>query len=108
MNIVSLLVIGLSLLTGVVAIVVSFFMLSITKKFGQGILGSGFKRIGLGVLLITGGLLIDALLTSLQTLDQIVFSLLAFGKYGFFIAGTYAIYLGSKRTSDQLEAFTKK
>jgi O-antigen/teichoic acid export membrane protein len=94
------------------AIVAAAIMLKLTKKFGSGILASGFKAISLGVFVIAVGILVDAVLryinnANFQSLEQIS-TALEILKLVLFVAGTYIIVIGSKKTGDNLESLTKK
>ena len=96
-----------SLIAAIAAMVLGVIMANVTKKFGTGILASGFKSISLGVFLIAGGIIIDALTSFLQITDLLVMVIILLFKYVFLIAGTYLIVISSKRTSDKLESLTK-
>lgn len=99
---------GGSFISAFAAIVAGFLMAQVTKKFGTGILATGFKSISLGVFIIAAGILIDALLNYLQvsgTFEVPVVLLLI--KEAFFVLGTYIIVVGSKNTGDKLESLTK-
>jgi hypothetical protein len=94
------------------AIVAAAIMLKLTKKFGSGILASGFKTISLGIFLIAVGILVDAVLnyinsSGFQSLEQIS-AVLQILKLVLFVLGTYVIVIGSKKTGDSLESLTKK
>jgi hypothetical protein len=94
------------------AIVASVIMLKLTKKFGSGILASGFKAISLGIFLIAIGIFTDAVLSYINdagfsSLNQISI-ILEIIKLVLFVAGTYIIVIGSKKTGDNLESLTKK
>ena len=88
------------------AIAASVYMSRLTKKFGTGILGSGFKTISTGVIFIAAGILIDALIAYIQLHEGVLAVIALIGKYAFFVAGTFIIVLGSKRTGDKMESFT--
>ncbi len=89
------------------AITAAVVMFSVTKKFGTGILASGFKVISFGVLLIGLGIVVDALNSYLQISSYTVSTVIIFVKYVLFVAGTYTIVIGSKKTGDKLESLTK-
>lgn len=86
---------------GVAASVVMF---SITKKFGLGILATGFKTISVGVIFIAAALVVDAFNFYLQVQNIALVTLI---KEVFLILGTYIIVVGAKKTADKLENLTK-
>jgi hypothetical protein len=93
------------------ALVAAVIMLRVTRKFGTGILASGFKAISFGVLFIALGILVDAVQNYLQLqgftgLGQFI-TIILFIKLVLFVIGTYIIVIGSKRTGDKLESLTK-
>ena len=90
------------------AIVAGIIMARVTKKFGTGILASGFKTISLGIILIAFGIIFDAAQVYLDAANnpQIITIIIGLREI-FFVAGTYIIVIGSKRTADKLEALTK-
>lgn len=101
-----------SFIAAFAAITAGAIMFSVTKKFGTGILASGFKRISIGVLLIAAGIIIDSiqsyllqstLLSSNQSLAVGIILL----KDTLFVIGTFTIVIGSKSTGDKLENLTK-
>ena len=51
---------GASLVAALASIAAGVIMASVTKKFGTGILASGFKTISVGVLFIAVAIIIDA------------------------------------------------
>lgn len=89
------------------AIAAGVIMASVTKKFGTGILATGFKTISTGVLLIAGGIVLDALNSYLQLSSGAFFAAILILKELLFVAGTYIIVIGSKNTGDKLESLTK-
>jgi hypothetical protein len=101
-----------ALISAFAAIVAAIIMSRVTKKFGTGILASGFKVISIGVLFIALGILVDAIQSYLQTSDfapveQFITIFMAL-KLGLFVIGTYIIVIGSKKTGDKLESLTKQ
>jgi hypothetical protein len=84
----------------------------VTKKFGTGILASGFKRISVGVFIIAGGIIIDAIQSYiaqapfLANFQTVVYGIIL-AKDVMFVLGTYVIVIGSKSTGDKLENLTK-
>ena len=90
------------------AIVAGVLMAQVTKKFGTGILATGFKSISFGVFFIAAGILIDAIQSyfSISSAFEVVTALLLI-KEALFVIGTYIIVIGSKKTGDKLESLTK-
>ena len=93
------------------ALVAAVIMLRVSRKFGTGILASGFRAISFGVLFIALGILVDAVQNYLQLqgftgLGQFI-TIILFIKLVLFVIGTYIIVIGSKRTGDKLESLTK-
>ena len=101
-----------SFIAAFAAIAAGVLMFSVTKKFGTGILASGFKRISIGVLLIAGGIIVDAVqsyivqASFISDLQTITFAIILV-KDVLFVLGTYTIVIGSKSTGDKLENLTK-
>lgn len=89
------------------AITAGVLMLSLTKKFGSGVLSSGFKIIAMGVFVIAAGITIDAIGVYVQTSANITWPVLILVKEFLFIIGTYTIVIGSKRIIDKLESLVK-
>jgi hypothetical protein len=93
------------------ALVAAIIMLRVTRKFGTGILASGFRSISFGVLFIALGILIDAVQSYLQVQDfaglQHFVTIILLVKLVLYVIGTYIIVIGSKRTGDKLESLTK-
>lgn len=102
-----------SFISAFAAITAGIVMATITKKFRTGVLASGFKINAIGVSIIALGILIDAVQSYIQfggyslVIPQSLTILLICVKYLFFIIGTYAIVIGSKRIGDRLEHITK-
>lgn len=96
-----------SFIAAFAAIAAGVIMASVTKKFGTGILASGFKSISVGVLLIAGGIILDAVNSYMQLSIGGFFAALLLIKEILFVAGTYVIVIGSKKTGDKLESLTK-
>jgi hypothetical protein len=100
-----------ALISTLAAFVAAVIMLRVTRKFGTGILASGFKAISFGVLFIALGILVDAVQSYLQInnfsgVQQFVTVILLI-KLVLYVIGTYIIVIGSKRTGDKLESLTK-
>jgi hypothetical protein len=101
-----------SFISAIAAFVAGVIMFRVTKKFGTGILARGFKSISVGVFLIAGAILVDAILNYIQSanlkaLEQAIL-ILTILKLVLFVAGTYIIVIGSKKTGDNLESLTGK
>lgn len=95
-----------SFISAFAAIAGGIIMATATKKFGTGILASGFKTISIGVLFVAIGIFIDAIYSYIQ-LSGIIMNAIIVAKEIFFIIGTYAIVIGSKKTGDKLESLTQ-
>jgi hypothetical protein len=93
------------------AFVASIIMFRVARKFGTGILASGFKSISVGVLFIALGLMVDAVQSYLQvegfTGIQQFLTIILIIKLILYVIGTYAIVIGSKKIGDNLESLTK-
>lgn len=96
-----------SFIAAFAAIAAGIIMSSVTKKFGTGILASGFKTISIGVIFIALGIIIDALNAYIQISSNIISLGILFIKEVLFVVGTYIIVIGSKNTGDKLESLTK-
>lgn len=99
-----------SFIAALASIAAGIIMYGVTKKFGTGILASGFKVISIGVLFIAAAIIIDALESYLEVVSPTVNSLnliLLVIKAPLFLIGTYLIVIGSKKTGDKLESLTK-
>jgi hypothetical protein len=99
-----------SLIAALASIAAGVIMTNVTKKFGTGILASGFKTISIGVFFIAIAIVIDAVESYLEVVSPTVTSLnliLLVIKAPFFLIGTYLIVIGSKKTGDKLESLTK-
>jgi hypothetical protein len=101
-----------SFIAAFAAITAGVLMFSVTKKFGTGILASGFKRISIGVLLIAVGIIIDSvqsylLQSPLLSDNQTLTVGIILSKDILFILGTFIIVIGTKSTGDKLESLTK-
>jgi hypothetical protein len=104
----TILVEGVSFVAAFAAVAAAVIMYQVTKKFGSGILASGFKSIAVGVLFLALGIIIDALNSYFVLSYNNIFSALVFLIKGIcFVVGTYIIVIGSKRTADKLESLTK-
>lgn len=97
-----------SFISAMAAIVAGVIMIQVTKKFGTGILASGFKSISIGVLFIAVGIFIDAAQSYVQISSGMleIATVLIIMKEILFIIGTYIIVIGSKKTGDKLESLT--
>lgn len=90
------------------AIVAGVLMAEVTKKFGTGILATGFRSISVGVFFIAAGILIDAIESYVQiSSDFGITTIFIIIKEALFVIGTYIIVIASKKTGDKLESVTK-
>lgn len=89
------------------AIAAGIIMSTVRKKFGTGILASGFKTISFGVFFISGGIFIDAVTSYLGITADSPFGTVLLVKDILFVVGTYIIVVGSKKTADKLESLTQ-
>jgi hypothetical protein len=100
-----------ALISTMAALVAAVIMLRVTRKFGTGILASGFKAISFGVLFIALGIMVDTVQSYLQvegfTGMQQFITIILLVKLVLFVIGTYIIVIGSKKTGDKLESLTK-
>jgi len=100
-----------SFISSFAAIAAGFVMASVTKKFGTGILASGFKTNSIGIFFIATGILIDSVNSYMQlsgfSLNPMITSAVLLAKEALFVIGTYIIVIGSKKTGDKLESLTK-
>ena len=110
-QILTILIEGGALISTLAALVAAVIMRQVTKKFGTGILASGFKTISIGVLFIALGILTDSvqsyLVTSGFDSNNQIITVLLIVKLILFVLGTYIIVIGSKKTGDKLESLTK-
>ena len=110
-NLFTIVIEAVALMAGFAAIVAAVIMSRVTKKFGTGILASGFKTISVGVFFIALGILVDAVESYLQSanfapIEQFI-TILLLVKLALFVIGTYIIVIGSKKTGDKLESLTQ-
>lgn len=96
-----------SFIAAFAAISAGVIMSSVTKKFGTGILASGFKTISMGVFFIAAGIIIDAINSYIQINSNVILTVVLILKEAFFVIGTYIIVVGSKKTGDKIESLTK-
>ena len=100
-----------ALISSLAAIVAAVIMFKVRKRFGTGIIASGFKNIAFGVFFIAIGILLDAFESYVQisgfSQAQQYITIIIGAKFFFFVIGTYIIVIGSKRTGDKLESITK-
>lgn len=85
------------------AIAAAFIMGTVTKKFGGGVLASGFKIMSGGIFLIALGIITDALVYYFKVTEDPLLTALVIIKEILFVLGTYTVVIGSKRTVDQLK-----
>jgi hypothetical protein len=110
-QVITILIEGGAIISTMAALVAAVIMSQVTKKFGTGILASGFKTISIGVLFIALGIFVDSvqsylLASGFSSSNQIV-TVLLIAKLILFVLGTYIIVIGSKKTGDKLESLTK-
>ena len=104
----TILVEGTSFVAAFAAVAAAGIMYQVTKKFGSGILASGFKSISAGVLFLALGITINAISSYFLLSYNNIYSALVFLIQGIcFVTGTYIIVIGSKNTADKLENLTK-
>ena len=104
----TILVEGIAFIAAFAAVTGAAIMYQLTRKFGSGIIASGFKSISSGILFIALGIIIDALNSYFLLATNNAYSVLIFLIKGVcFVVGTYIIVIGSKRTADRLESLTK-
>lgn len=100
-----------SFIASFAAIAAGFVMAGVTKKFGTGILASGFKTNSVGIFFIAAGILLDAILSYIQfsgfLSNELIYTVALIVKEALFVVGTYIIVIGSKKTGDKLESLTK-
>lgn len=99
-----------SFISAFAAVTAGIVMASVTKKFGTGLLASGFKSISIGVFFIAAGIIVDAAQSyvSFSINSLAILTILLGVKEAFFVIGTYIIVIGSKNTGDKLESLTKQ
>lgn len=100
-----------ALISSFAAVVAAVIMFKVRKKFGTGILASGFRNIAFGVFFIALGILLDAFESYVQISGfsevQKYLTVIIGAKFFFFVIGTYIIVIGSKKTGDKLESLTQ-
>lgn len=106
-NILSAVIQSGSFIAAFAAIAAGIVMSSVTKKFGAGILASGFKTISFGVIFIAIGITLDAINSYFQMQNNVAITAILIIKELLFVIGTYTIVIGSKQTGDKLESLTK-
>lgn len=107
----SILVEGGSFIASFAAIAAGIVMAGVTKKFGTGILASGFRTNSMGIFFIAAGILLDSVNSYLQlsgyAIDPLITTAILIVKEALFVIGTYIIVIGSKKTGDKLESLTQ-
>src|SRR3989344_114005 len=89
----TILIEGISFVAAFAAVAAAFIMYEVTKKFGSGILASGFKSISAGVLFLALGIIIDALNSYFLLSYNNIYSVLVFLIKGIcFVFGTFLIF----------------
>ena len=84
-------------------------MAKFLRKFVTGILAKGFKTIGVGIFVLSLGIIIDAVLIHTQASNSSFpfLDILTIAKQALFLIGTYIIVVGSKNMGDKLEKLSK-
>lgn len=99
---------SISFISVFAGIAATIMMLKINKKFGTGILASGFKTVALGIGLVAMGIIFDAFQVYLQTLFNLNYSpIFIIIKELLFLIGSYTIVVGTKKTGDKLESLIR-
>lgn len=95
---------GGSFIAAFAAVSAGVVMANITKKFGMGLLASGFKSISIGVFFIAAGIIADAVQSyAMFSIDSLaILTAILAVKEILFVIGTYVIVIGSKKTGDNL------
>lgn len=107
-KLITILVSGGALISVLAGITAAIIMFQVRKKFGTGVLATGFRSISFGVFFIALGILIDFVESYIQLSTTLpVTTTLLLAKDACFIIGTYVIVIGSKNTGDKLESLTK-
>lgn len=106
-NLLLIIIQGGSFIAVFAAVTAGIIMSQVTKKFGTGVLASGFKSISIGVFMIAAGITIDSLNSYIQIGSGPISAGILILKEAFFVLGTYIIVIGSKKTGDKLESLTK-
>ena len=96
-----------SFIAAFAAISAGIIMINVKKRFGTGILASGFNVIAFGVLFFAGGIILETAQTYIPNLSDSTQTFLSLIKEILFVSGTYMIVAGSKRIGDKLESLTK-
>lgn len=97
-----------SFISAFAAIAAAVIMARFIKKFVSGILATGFRTIGIGILVLALGIIVDAVELYIQALQNpSTLSLLLVLRQVFFVIGTYIIVIGSKNMGDKLEKLSK-
>lgn len=108
-NSLSILVQAGAFISAFAAIAAGVIMSRFTKKFSEGILASGFKTISVGIFILALGIIFDAGQVYLSAIgDPKLITLIMGLREIFFVAGTYIIVIGSKKTGDKLESLANK
>lgn len=107
-NLLTLLIEATSFVSAFAAIAAAIIMTKFLRKFVTGILGNGFKTIGIGIFIIALAIIIDALTIYIQSvISPILFTILLMTRQILFVVGTYVIVIGSKSMGDKLEVLSK-
>lgn len=107
-NIGPVLIEAASFITAFAAITAAIIMARFIRRFVTGILATGFKTIGIGIFVLSLGIIIDALEIYIQaTQASTTLSILLIVRQIFFLIGAYIIVIGSKNMGDKLGELSK-
>lgn len=96
-----------SFIAAFAAIAAGILISSVIKKFGTGILASGFRTISFGVFFVAVAIILDTFNSYLQIQGGTISTVLLVAKEFLFVIGTFMIVIGSKNTADKLESLIK-
>ena len=97
-----------SFISAFAALAAGIIMARFLRKFVTGILATGFKTIGIGVFIISLGMIVDAVEIYVQGMNSPEsLSILLIVRQVFFVIGTYIIVIGSKAMGNRLEELSK-
>ena len=108
-NPIQLLIEAASFISAFAAIAAGVIMAKFLRKFVTGILAKGFKTIGIGIFVLSLGIIIDAIIIHTQNSKSTLpfLDLLTILKQALFLTGTYIIVVSSKNMGDKLEKLSK-
>lgn len=96
-----------SFFAGFAAITSAIIMHAVYKKFGKGILATGFKLISIGIMLIAIGIIIDSVSVYIPLTTNILITSILILKQILYVIGTVIVVIGAKKTADKLESLTQ-